>query len=670
MVMPRSALCAAAEGGAGTEPPHFGTYGLDLAGGDPSTRPGDDFFRLVNGSWVDRTPIPADRARYGVDDMLARTAEEQVRELLERGGPGSDPATRATGAKLAAFYASFLDASRVEALDHAPLGAELDRLRSASSREELAALMGQVNDGFFNSIFGIDILPDAKAPDRYAVTLSQSGLGLPDRDYYLAAPFAEKKAAYGAYLAGLLGMVGWREPQVAAGAVLDFESRVAEASWTRTEDRDSERTYNPMTVAELQGAAPFPWRGYLKAAGLAGIDRVVVMESTALPRIAALFAGTPIDVLKAWQAAHLADSAAPYLSRRFGDAEFAFRKKTLSGVSDAPPRWRRAVDAANSLLGEAVGRVYVARHFDARAKAETDALAALCKVAFKHRIERNEWMSAETKAHALTKLERLRTEIAYPSRWRSYDALSVRRDDLAANVRAAMSFEWQRKVARLALKVDRFEWTMTPQTVDAYNDPVLNAVFFPAAMLQPPFFDASADPAVNFGAIGALIGHEMTHGFDDDGRKYDEAGALSNWWTLGDAQEFGRRAALLSRQYDAFEPFPGMHVNGDLTLGEDIADLGGALIALDAYHLSLQGKPAPVIDALTGDQRFFMSYAQSWRDKVTEDEARRRLVSDVHAPEKYRVNGVVRNIDAWYEAFGVKPGDTLYLAPEDRVHIW
>jgi putative endopeptidase len=664
-----SARAQSASSGA-AEAPRFGSFGLDLAGGDPASRPGDDFFRFVNGDWIDKTPMPPDQPHFGVDIMLSREADAQVRALLEDGRATGDPGAAMTAAKLAAFYASFMAADKAEALDLTAVAPELARVRAASSREELAALMGEVNDGYFNSIFAIDVTTDAKLPDRYAVSLAQSGLGLPDRDYYLVSSFAEKKEAYRQFLTTLLTMIQWERPEETARAVLDFETRLAQASWTRAEDRDSEKTYNPMAVAELEALAKFPWRPYLKAAHLGEVERVVVMENTAFPGIAALYAETPIDVLKAWQAVHLVDSASGYLSRRFDDLRYAFRDRTLTGVSDPKPRWRRAVDAANTYLGEAIGRVYVARHFRPQAKAEIDALVALCKVAFRHRIGEVAWMSEETKAHALAKLERLRPEIGYPSRWRDYEALVMRPDDLAGNIRAAMSFEWRRKVARLGLKVDRREWTMTPQTVDAYNDINLNAVFFPAAMLQPPFFDPAADPAVNYGAIGSLIGHEMTHSFDDDGRKYDEEGALSNWWTLADAQEFTRRANLLVRQYDAFELFPGMHVNGELTLGENIADLGGALIALDAYHLSLQGKPAPIIDGFTGDQRFFLSYAQSWRDKATDDEARRRLVSEVHAPEQYRVNGVVRNMDAWYEAFGIKPGDKLYVPPEQRVRIW
>jgi putative endopeptidase len=531
--------------------------------------------------------------------------------------------------------------------------------------------MGAVNATFLGSIFSLDISPDAKDPNRYSVTIGQAGLGLPDRNYYLADQFADKKTAYEAYVADLLRMAGWDRPDEAARAVVAFESGIAEVSWTRTEDRDSEKLYNPMSVADLAQAAPFAWSAFLAAGELKDLDRVVVLENTAVVNIAALYAAAPLDTLKAWQAFHLADSVAPYLSKRFVDLNFSFRQRSLSGVSDIAPRWRRAVDAANTNLGEAIGRVYVARHFPPEAKARIDVLVALCRVAFRHRIERIDWMGAETKAYALNKLEHLRAEIAYPSRWRDYAALRLRTEDLAGNIQSATSFEWRRKVARLNLAVDRSEWSyMTPQTVDAYNDSSLNAIFFPAAILQRPFFDPEADLAVNYGGIASVIGHEMTHSFDDDGRRYDETGSLSNWWTLADAQEFRDRTARLGRQFDPFEPLPGLHVNGDLTMGENIADLGGALIALDAYHLSLQGKPAPVIDGLTGDQRFFLSYAQSWRDKTTEDEARQRLVSNPHSPEIYRVNGVVRNMDAWYAAFDVKPTDKLYLAPENRARIW
>jgi putative endopeptidase len=395
-----------------------------------------------------------------------------------------------------------------------------------------------------------------------------------------------------------------------------------------------------------------------------------VEESTAIPKIAAVYARTPVDTLRSWQAFHLADAAAPYLSGRFVDANFAFHGRTMSGIAEQPERWKRAVATVNRAMGQAIGRVYVARYFPPAAKAQIDDLVAQLRLALEGRIERVDWMSAATKSKALDKLARFNVKIAYPDKWRDYSALEVMPDDLVADVQASRRFAWQRQVVRLNSPVDRDEWSMSPQIVNAYYDPNLNEIVFPAGILQPPFFDPAADPAVNYGGIGAVIGHEMTHGFDDEGRKYDGAGVLSTWWTDADAAEFNARAAVLGRQYDGYEPFPGVHVKGDLTMGENIADLGGALVALDAYHHSLGDKPAPVLDGLTGDQRFFLSYAQSWRQKSTDASIRQQIVSDPHAPVQYRVNGVVRNMDAWYRAFDVKPGDALFLPPENRARIW
>jgi putative endopeptidase len=501
------------------------------------------------------------------------------------------------------------------------------------------------------------------------VSISQGGLGL-NRDYYLLPQLAEKKAAYLAYMSQLLGMIGWDSPAQSAAAILSFETAIAEVSWSNAQRRDPEKTYNPMSVAALDESAAFPWRRLLTSADLGGLDHVVAVENTAIPKIAAVFARTPVDTLKAWQAFHVADGAAPYLSQRFVAANFDFRGKAMAGVAQQQERWKRAVASVNGTLGQAIGRVYVARYFPPAAKARIDDLVGQLRVALKGRIERLDWMSEPTKQKALDKLAQLNVKIAYPTKWRDYSALEMVPDDLVADVTAGRTFGWRRQVNRLNQPVDRDEWYMNPQTVNAYYEPNLNEMVFPAGILQPPFFDPTADPAVNYGSIGAVIGHEMTHGFDDEGRKYDGAGVLSTWWTDADAKQFDARAAVLGRQFDTYEPFPGVHVKGDLTMGENIADLGGALVALDAYHHSLGGKPAPVIDGLTGDQRFFLGYAQSWRQKSTEASIRQQIVSNPHAPEIYRVNGVVRNIDAWYAAFGVKPEDSLFLAPEDRVRIW
>src|SRR5262245_46811739 len=647
----------------------YGRWGFDLTGMDRSIKPGDDFYRYANGAWYDRTRIPPDRDSNGVDRVLIDVVELRIRDILERGGGDDGAGTRADAAKIGAFYAAFMDEARAETLDAQPIRPLLQELRAAASRDDLATLMGAPGT-FFNSIFGVSIDVDSKAPDKYAVSIGQSGLGLADRDYYLTPQFADKKAAYQDYVARILEMIDWGAPRQSAAAIVAFETAIAAASWTVTEQRDSEKTYNPMSVAELEQAAPFPWRRLLESANLGNLDRVVVAENTAVVKIADLFAQTPVDTLKAWQAFHLADSAAPYLSKRFVSANFDFRGKILAGVLEIPERWKRGVSTVNGSMGEAIGRIYAERYFPVEAKAKIEALVEQLRLALKGRIERVAWMSQETKIKALEKLARLNVKVAYPAKWLDYSTLEIRSDDLVGNVQAAGEFEWLRKVNRLASPVDRDEWMMTPQTVNAYYNPNLNEIVLPTAQLQPPYFDPAADPAVNYGGIGALIAHELTHAFDDDGRRFDAAGVLSDWWTPVDAEEFNVRAKKLGQQYDAFEPFPGVHVNGELTMGENIADLGGVLIALDAYHGSLLGKAAAVIDGLTGDQRFFLGFAQSWRKKSTEDAVRQQLVSDPHAPEQFRVNGVVRNVDAWYDAFAVKAGDKLRLAPETRVRIW
>ncbi len=654
---------------AGAAPIASGGWGFDLAGAEFANNPGEDFFRYGNGAWYDRAVIPPDRSSIGVDTALSITNEARIREILERGEEGADPSRRADAVKIGAFYAAFMDEARAEALDAAPIAPLLEMIRAAATREDIADLMGTGRRSFFGSVFGLGIGADDKAPDRYAVSVGQGGLGL-NRDYYITPRLAEKKAAYLAYITQLFAMIGWPVPEQSATAILDFETAIAEVSWSNAERRDPEKTYNPMSVAALGEAAPFPWRRLLAGADLGGLDRVVVVESTAIPKIAAVYARTPLDTLKAWLAFHLADGAAPYLSKRFVAADFSFHSRTMSGVAEQRERWKRAVATVNGAMGQAIGRVYVARYFSPEAKVQIDDLVAQLRIALKGRIERLAWMSPATKLKALEKLAHLNVKIAYPDKWRDYSALEVRSNDLVSDVQAARKFAWLRQVNRLNSPVDREDWYLNPQTVNASYNANLNEMTFPAGILQPPYFDPAADPAVNYGSIGAVIGHEMIHGFDDEGRKYDGSGVLTPWWTDADAIEFSARAAVLGRQFDTYEPLPGFRVKGDLTMGENIADLGGVLVALDAYHNSLGSKPAPVLDGLSGDQRFFLGYAQSWRHKSTDDLVRQQTVSNPHAPEKYRVNGVVRNIDACYEAFNVKPSDALFLAPENRVRIW
>jgi putative endopeptidase len=543
-------------------------------------------------------------------------------------------------------------------------------IRAIGSKSAMAEAMGRGADGFGSSLLKLGVTIDARNPDRYVVAADVGGLGLPDRDYYLTDKFAAQKAAYTDFIARTLKMVGWEDPEGAAKAILELETRVAEASWTRTERRDPVKTYNPMTFAELKALTPgFDWNAYARGARFPAFDRVIVSQNTAMPKVAKLFSETPLDTLKAWQAFHTARDASPYLSDRFVQNQFQFQK-ALAGVQQQRPRWNRGVALVDSTLGEALGREYVARHFPASSKAQMEKLVANLQRAMRVRIQSADWMSPTTRAEALRKLQVQRVKIGYPGKWRDYSALRIAPTDLYGNLKRAAVFSADFEHGRLARPVDRDEWFMTPQTLNAYYSPLGNEIVFPAAYLQAPAFDPRADAAVNYGAIGAVIGHEITHGFDDQGRQYDASGALRDWWTPADAARFGAEAARLVEQYNAYEPIPGSKVNGKLTLGENIGDQGGVLLALDAYHASLGGKRAPVIDGLTGDQRFFLGWAQNWRNKYREQIVKMVLASDVHSPERFRVDGVLRNLDAWYEAFDVKPGDKLYLAPADRVRVW
>ena len=649
--------------------PHYGSWGYDKSGQSPAVTAGTDFFNFANGAWSEREQIPADRTRFGNFDKLNVLSDNRTRLIIEAAAAGqsSDP----DAAKIGAAYRAFMDEARVGALDAKPMTADLDAIRAEKTREDVAALMGRAPKSFQSAVFDVAIQADEKAPTKYAIYLDTAGLSLPDRDYYLEPQFAEKKQAYQAYVAKMLGQIGWADPEAQAKAIVDFETEIAKVSWTRAEERDVDKTYNPMSVDELVRFAPgFDFKAFLKAADLPTDGRVILAANTAFPKVAAIYAQTPIETLKAWQAFHVADGAAPYLSQRFVDARFEFRNKTLGGQPQNKPRWKRGVAFTQGALGESVGRLYVAQYFTPEAKAKMDALVGELKVALKGRIERLTWMEPATKAKALEKLSKFTVKIGYPVKWRDYSVLSISADDLYGDVERSADYEWARLVKRMNDPVDKLEWDMTPQTVNAYYNPTNNEIVFPAAILQPPFFDPSADPAINYGGIGAVIGHEMTHGFDDQGRKSDGDGALADWWTAGDAQKFEVQAARLGAQYSAFEPLPGAHIKGDNTMGENIADLGGLLVALDAYHASLHGKPAPVIDGLTGDQRVFLGFAQIWREKIRDDALRQQIASNEHSPAHYRVVGTVRNVDAWYQAFGVKPTDPMYVAPEQRVRIW
>jgi putative endopeptidase len=651
------------------ETPHYGTWGFDVSGMDPKVKPGDDFFRYANGAYLERTTIPSDRTRFGNFDVLSSLSEARVRAILDEASAKAEPVSTPAG-KIGRFYRAFMDQPKVEALGTKPLEKDLSAVRAVKTHADLARLSGRV-DGFRRELFVSYITPDQKDPDHYAVGFSSSGLGLPDKDYYLKPAFAEKKAAYQAYAAKMLGLIGWPEAEARAADIVAFETKLAEASWDRAERRDRDKTYNPMTPAELAAYAPgFDFKAYLTARDLGEVKRVVVSDNTAFPKKAKIFAETPIETLKAWEALGVVDQAAPYLPDRFVQAHFEFHGKTLSGQPELRPRWKRAVAATDGVLGEAVGEVYVARYFPPEAKRQMLDLVGNIRSALAARIQRLDWMSPETKTQALDKLGKISLKIGYPDKFRDYSALSVRADDLYGNVIRGEEFEYRRELARLYKPVDRSEWGMTPQTVNAYYNPVLNEIVFPAAILQPPFFDPKADPAVNYGGIGGVIGHEISHGFDDQGRKSDGSGRLHDWWTADDAAKFKAKTKALGAQYSAMEMLPGEHINGDLTMGENIGDMGGLNIALEAYHNSLKGQPAPVIDGFTGDQRVFLGWAQVWRQKIRDEALRQQLHTDPHSPAEARVDGVVRNMDVWYSAFDVKPGEKLYVAPTDRVHIW
>jgi putative endopeptidase len=669
---------AVAAAGAG---PVYPPFGFDLTAPDKSVKPGDDFFQYANGAYLARTTIAADRPGASRRIEMTDRMEAQLHALMEdSAGAQAGDGNRS---KVGAFYSAFMDEAQAERLAAAPLQPELAAIRAAGDRAALARLMGEGQSGLYPELFGLGIDADLKRPDRYALYVGQSGLGLPDRDYYLKPELAAKKDAYRAYAAKLLALAGWPNPEKGAEAAIAFETRVAEASWTKVQQRDLPALYNPMAPRDLAAFAPgFDWDSYLGAAGVAGKSSIVVGEKTAFPKLAAIYAATPLDDLKAWMAFRVADAAAPYLSKAFVDAHFELHGRTLTGQSEIRPRWKRAILAVGGgdcgadpascfgTINWAVGDLYAQRYFPPETKAKVTALVDNLKAAFRARLERLDWMGPETRREALKKLDTYTIKVGYPDTpQRDYSKVVVRRDDLLGNVRRAAAAEWAFRVRRSDGPVDRGEWLMTPQTNDAYNGS-LRDIVFPAGILQAPIFDAAADPAINYGAIGGVIGHEMTHGFDDQGRTIDAAGALRDWWTPADAAAFKARAARLGAQYATYEPVPGFHINPGLTMGENIADLGGLSIALDAYHRSLGGKPAPVIGGLTGDQRVFLGWAQAWAGKARPDSIRQQTISDPHSFRKYRVNGVVRNIDGWYSAFAVKPGEALYLAPEDRARIW
>jgi putative endopeptidase len=658
----------------------YGRWGFDLSGRDTAVRPGDNFVRYANGGYLDHLTIPPDRPVYSTGSTLTDSAQQRVRLLLE---DAARPARAGSLEQLAGdYYASFMDEVRIERLGLSPLAAALQSIRRADSREKLASLMGRENASFLGSIFHLAISPDVMDPSSYTVQISQPQLGLPDRGYYLRSDLSEQRRDYKTYIARLLALAHWPQPDDIAAQILDFETSIAEVSWDREQERDSSKTYNPLTVQQLEISAPgFPWDVFLNVEGVTHEKRVIVVEKSAIPQIAALYQRAPLDLLQAWITFALLDHAAPYLSKGFSDAAFDLHGRSLGGSRQPSERWKRAlrlVGSANEMThiesiantGDAVGQLYVRRYFKPEAREDVEQLVGNLVAALRARINALNWMSPATKAEALRKLDSYTIQVGYPDHWRDYEGLHIVRDDLVGNIERVAAFNWRFRVNQLGESVDQRAWLMEPQTVNAYHEGALRQIVFSAALLQPPVFDPQADLAVNYGGIGAIIGHELTHGFDDQGRRFDSNGRMRDWWTADDTRNFLAKAANLGAQFDACEPLPGLHVNGRLTMGENIADLGGLALALDAYHASLKGRSAPVFDGLSGDQRFFLSFAQVRRSKQTEQSLRAQILTDPHTPDECRVNITVRNIDAWYAAFDVTMSDQLYLSPQNRIALW
>ena len=644
--------------------PTYGSYGFDAAGMDLSVKPGDDFYDHANGTRAKNTPIPADKSNYGAFNTLDELSRTRTRAILD--AAKDDPAS-----KIGAAYASYLDTAAVEAKGLAPIKPWLAEIKGVKDKAGYATLAAKAARAGISGPFRFYVGQDDKDPETYILSMSQGGLGLPDRDYYLdeKPEMAKIRAAYVAHLETMLTLAGESDAKARAAALMAFETEVAKVHWTQIDSRDADKTYNKLTLAALQKAAPgFDFAAYFKANGLTPTD-LLVAQPSAVTGEAALIAKTPIAVLKDALLLRSLHAYADKLPDSVANADFAFYGTTLSGTPEREARWKRGVDFLKDSLGEEVGKVYVAQYFPPETKAAMDVLVKNVIAAMGRRIDGLPWMSDTAKARAHKKLAAFTPKIGYPDKWRDYDGLAIQRDDLLGNAMRANQFDFDYNIGKLGKPIYRWEWGMTPMEINAYANFGMVEIVFPAAILQPPFFDPNADPAVNYGGIGAVIGHELSHHFDDQGAKYDETGKLNQWWTDADVANFKALTDKLVTQYDAYEPFPGAHVKGAFTLGENIGDLGGLAVALDAYHASLSGKPAPVIDGMTGDQRFFLGWAQVWRRNYREANLRQRLVTDPHAPSQYRAD-IVRNFDSWYEAFKPAPGGKLYLEPKERVKIW
>jgi len=658
-VLPAAAQQTAAAG----EPQvlRFGTWGVDLGTRDLSVKPGDDFQRYAAGKWMDENDIPADKSQNGVGSELADRNQEQLRDIIMSASKDT---------QIGALYASYLNEPLLEQLDAAPLKADLARVDAIKSKAEFTRFMAASHGDFGATLFGTGVLPDPNNPSLNTAFVGTGGLGLPDRDYYLLDAHKKERDAYRAYIERTLSLIGTPNAAAAADSIMAFETAIARISWDKNDLRDIDKLNNPMTAAQLAAYAPgVDWATYLADTKVDGVPTLIVGDNTAVKALAAMYDKTPLDTLKTWQRFKVADQAGPYLSKRFVDSQFEFAK-ALTGAKELRPRWRRGIAQVDGRLGELLGQTYVDRYFPASSKAQMEELVDNLKKAAAVRIKGNSWMSDATKQAALTKLAKMQVMVGYPEKFRDYSKLAMKPDDLYGNVKRSAAFEWDYQLSDLGKPVDKKKWGMSPATVNAYNGFLENKIVFPAGILAPPFFDPRADAAANYGSIGAIIGHEIMHGFDDQGRKFDENGQAKDWWTKADAERFKAMTAELGKQYSSYEAAPGVFINGEFTMGENIGDMSGLEVAYEAYKIALNGKPAPAIDGLTGEQRFFLAFAQAWRGEQRDDAIKTQVASDPHSPRRYRIIGPLRNLDAWYDAFKIGADSKVYIPPEKRVRIW
>ena len=647
--------------------------GIDKENISRTLSPGSDFYEYVNAGWLKSTEIPPDRSNYGAFTALEDDTLDAVRAIIDEAAADTAAPLGSDRQKVGDFYRSFTNIQRRNELGIQPIQGLLDEVAAIKDQQQILPLAASLYRQGVGSVLGAYVEPDARRSDQYALYVSQSGISLPDRDYYLKddARYRQAQEALRAYTSDMLRAIGASAPEKRAEQIYNLELELARVQWTNVANRDPVTTYNKMTHADLAAKLPhLQWPGFVSGAGFDKEESVIVRQVSFLEGVNALIDSVPLETWKDYLSYQVIDSYAPILSEELEKRHFEFHETAISGVTEQKPLWRRAVEATNSVIGEIVGKLYVEKHFSPAAKARMLELVDNLKVAAASRIDQLEWMSPATKRQAREKLAKFSTKIGYPDKWKDYSKLTIKPEDIVGNYLRASQFEIRRDIDKLGAPIDRTEWHMTPQTINAYYNPLMNEIVFPAAILQPPFFNMQADDAVNYGGIGAVIGHELSHGFDDKGSQYDGDGNLRNWWSEEDRAEFEKRAAALVKQYSDYKPFDDMSVNGELTLGENIGDLGGLNFAYTAYQTSLGGKPAPVIDGLTGDQRFFLGWGQVWRRLYREPELRRRLLGDPHSPSRYRVNGIVSNMEAFYKAFNVKPDEPMAIAPENRVRIW